>query len=131
MTIYTGRKIRNACGKCIFLCLGLVFLASCRLVITTDETGYITSASGSHGCDQPSCAIPISGPFTDTFTAVPAKGYRFVRWEGVCITSPREVCRLALLPLPDEYSEYDRDVGMSAVFEPSSAKRAKSALVTV
>ena len=34
-------------GKLATLGIAILLLGGCRLVITTDETGYITSASGS------------------------------------------------------------------------------------
>lgn len=108
----------------VLLTLSIIFLASCRLVITTDETGSIISASGSADCNQGSCAISINGPMSETFTAVPAEGYRFVRWDGVCVRAQTEVCELKLSPLPADYIQYDSDVGISAVFESSSARRA-------
>ena len=65
-------------------CIGLavVLLAGCRLVLKTDETGSIQSASGANDCSQGTCTIPINGPFEDSFTAVPAARYRFVKWTG-------------------------------------------------
>jgi len=121
---------RKADDRGVFLCkmlllgLSFVFLASCRLIITTDETGSIISASGSADCDQDSCAITINNPMSETFTAVPAQGYRFVRWEGVCVRAQTEICELKLSPLPTEFIQYDSDVGISAVFESSSSRRA-------
>lgn len=108
----------------VLLCLAIILLASCRLIITTDETGSIASASGSQSCDQGSCIIPITESFSDTFTAVAADGYRFVRWEGVCVRAQTEVCELKLSALPEAFIQYDADVGISAVFESSSSRRA-------
>ena len=102
----------------------IVLLASCRLVITTDGTGHIVSASGSSDCNLETCVIPVTGPLRESFTAVPAEGYRFVRWEGICSRAPTQTCNVSIAPLPQEYSEYDGDVELSAVFESSSSKRA-------
>lgn len=106
-------------------CIGaaVVFLASCRLVLKTDETGYIQSASGANDCSQAACTIPINEPFNDTFTAVPAAGYRFVKWTGICGLAVTEVCKLKLAPLPADLIEFDGDLEVSAVFESSSVKR--------
>jgi len=103
--------------------LGIVFLASCRLVLKTDETGYIQSASGTNNCGPGSCIIPITGPFEDRFTAVPASGYRFVKWTGICGLSVTEVCKLKLAPLPADLMQFDGDLEVSAVFESSAEKR--------
>lgn len=105
------------------LCVSVLLLANCRLVITTDETGHIVSGSGDYTCELPSCEFPITEEITDTFLAVPAEGYRFVRWKGLCITSPVARCRATIAPLPEEYSEYDGDMGLSAVFEPTTRVR--------
>jgi uncharacterized protein YkwD len=117
-------SFRRSQLKRALLVLPIVFLASCRLVITTDGSGHIESASGSTGCNLESCVIPITGPLVETFTAVAAEGYRFVRWEGICSRAPTKVCKVSIAPLPQEYSEYDGDVGLSAVFESSLSKRA-------
>ena len=111
-------------AKRLFLLLSIAVLASCRLVITTDGTGYITSDSGAHDCHQDSCAITIEGEFRETFTAIPADGYRLVGWDGVCVYSATNRCELQLNVLPAEYSKYDGDVPLSAVFESDSVKRA-------
>lgn len=103
--------------------LAIVFLAGCRLIITADETGSIMSASGSADCEQGSCVIPIPERLNDTFTAVAANGYRFVRWEGVCARAQTEVCELQLARLPETLIQYDADVTLSAVFEDSSSRR--------
>ena len=111
-------------SKGALLCLSILLLASCRLVITTDDTGHIVSASGSSDCYEASCPFPITGSFTETFTAVPADGYRFVRWQSVCTFSPTEICDVTLFPLEGKLSKFDGDIGLSAVFEPTSRNRA-------
>jgi len=108
----------------ILMGLAVVMLASCRLVITTDETGHITSASGSMDCNRASCEFPITEETTDTFTAVPASGFRFVKWKSICTRSPTPVCEATVVPLPDKLQQFDGDIGLSAVFEPNSKYRA-------
>lgn len=105
------------------LSLAIVFLASCRLIITTDDTGSIVSESGAASCDQASCVIPINGPLRETLTAVAADGYRFVRWVGVCDRAKTEVCKLKLEPLPEQLIQFDADISLSAVFESSASRR--------
>ena len=123
MSLVEANTFKCPQGKYLALFLSVVLLSSCRLVITTDETGQIVSASGSSDCNQASCEIAITEEFTDTFTAVAADGFRFVGWEGVCVRSPTTVCDLILLPLPEELAEYDSDVELSALFESSSVRR--------
>lgn len=108
----------------VLLGLSIVLLASCRLVITTDETGHIISASGSLDCDKSVCAFPITEETTDTFTAVPATGFRFVKWNSICTSSPTAICQATVVPLSDELQHFDGDIGLSAVFEPISKHRA-------
>ena len=110
-------------ARYIAVIAGVILLSSCRLVITTDETGRIVSASGSYDCNSSSCPITITEDFYETFTAVPADGFRFVSWDGMCVRSPTPVCDLKLVPLAEEFMEYDGDVGLSAVFESSSVRR--------
>jgi uncharacterized protein YkwD len=113
------------CGaiRSMLLALAIVSLASCRLVISTDETGYITSSSGSSDCNQSECIIPITEPYSDTLTAVPAEGYRFVAWTGICERSVTEVCEAVLIPLPEKLAALDGDVTVSAIFESTASSK--------
>jgi uncharacterized protein YkwD len=109
--------------KQVSLGLSIVLLASCRLVITTDETGHIISASRANDCDQASCSIPIEGLFSESFTAVAAEGYRFVGWKGACQLQVTETCDLLLFPLPAKFAALDDDAELSAVFEAAASKK--------
>jgi uncharacterized protein YkwD len=109
--------------KCSILFPAIALLASCRLVITADEMGHITSESGQYDCARPSCAFEITEKITDTFIAVPAEGYRFIKWKGLCTTIPINVCKASLVPLAEKFAEYDGDIGLSAVFESTSTVR--------
>lgn len=124
MSLKGANVFNRAFGKRVVVGLAIIFLAGCRLVITTDETGYIVSASGSADCSQASCVIPITERVTEIFTAVPADGYRFVSWTGVCNRAVTEVCEATIFPLTGELSKFDGDVGLSALFEPTSVKKA-------
>ncbi len=112
------RCIKNSVAACAVL-----LLASCRLVISTDGGGIISSELGLHDCDQPSCVFDITGPVEETYTAVPNEGYRFVRWRGLCAYSPTNVCDLNLRPLPAQFAEYAQDMRVSAEFEPTTTTR--------
>lgn len=107
----------------IALVPAIILLASCRLVITTGDMGHITSESGRFDCAQPSCAFEIPEKVTERFTAVPEDGFRFVRWTGMCTTSPTELCQTTVFPLEEKDAEHDGDIGLSAVFESSSKVR--------
>lgn len=108
----------------LLLCISIIFLASCRLVIETDETGYIVSDSGAFSCDRAQCIWYIDEEISDGLTAMPADGYRFVRWHGLCGRFPTDRCEITLAPTPDEYMEYDGDVPLWAQFEPTTEERA-------
>jgi len=103
--------------------MAFLILASCRLVMESDETGYILSDSGDLDCDQPSCTWQITEEVSDNLTAMPADGYRFVRWSGICSRFPTERCELVLAPTPAEFMEHDGDVPLWAVFEPQTKER--------
>ncbi|PLW70735.1 CAP domain-containing protein [Pseudohalioglobus lutimaris] len=117
---YFGRQFF---GKTVLLGFSMLALASCRLVISTDEGGHILSSSGQADCAQASCAVPITEEITETFTAVPADGYRFISWTGLCMRAPTAVCDVTLFPLPEKFRQYSGDIGLSAVFEPTSVMR--------
>lgn len=103
--------------------LAMVTLASCRLVVSTGEGGSIISASGQADCPDAQCTFEISEKVTETFTAVPDDGYRFVRWEELCARSPAATCDITVFPLPAELQAYSGDIGLHAVFEPDSTVR--------
>jgi len=122
--VWKKRDLRGPrAGRVALAIISVTLLAGCRLVIGTDDTGYISSASGRFDCAEPSCAYPIEEEANEVFTAVPANGYRFVRWEGLCLPAPTEVCEARIFPLPDELSRHDGDIGLSAVFEATSVVR--------
>lgn len=116
-------KFGRSVGKNALLILSIVLLASCRLIITTDETGHIVSASGLNDCDQAFCAFPVTEEITETFTAIPADGYRFVSWKGLCTRSPTNICEATVAPLAEKHREFDGDIALYAIFEPSSTRR--------
>ncbi len=62
----------------------LLLLPGCKLVIMVTSGGEVVSASGSHNCgSRRVCEIQIStDDFTETFTAIPAEGYEFEKWQG-------------------------------------------------
>lgn len=101
----------------------LLVLASCRLVIVTDAGGQITSESGTMDCAEATCAFQIDSQMSDTFYAVPAPGYRFVSWQGMCTNRPTTTCELTMQPLPEELSEFDGDVLLAAEFESTNVMR--------
>ena len=88
----------------------LLILTACRLVIEANESGHYTSDTGAYDCLEGSCVFPIEAPLTETFTARPAEGYRFVRWEGLCKRSPSDTCRVNLRPLPEQFSQFGGDI---------------------
>ncbi len=104
--------------------LSLVLLAGCRLMMETDDGGTIESGSRAFDCAQPTCSIDISDNFSETFRAVPAEGYRFVRWRGICAIYPTDTCNVSLWPLPAKLSVFAGEVGFAVEFEPADVARA-------
>jgi len=115
--------IQSASATKVMLCLSVVMLASCRLVIETDEKGAVVSRSGLFNCELPECAWNIDQEYSDTLTAIPANGYRFVRWNGFCSRFPTDKCQIELGPTPQEHMQYDGDISISAEFESSTKVR--------
>jgi len=124
MRLNTAGIFTRYFAKRLSVALAALLLASCRLVIVTDDTGRIDSASGAANCDQGSCVIPIDEPYSETFTAVPADGYRFLKWKGVCSLTVTPVCEVKLAPLTEQFAQFDGDVQLAAVFERTNTKRA-------
>ncbi len=80
--------------------LSILLLGGCRLELSNEGEGYIRSESGQLDCDLSSCEFAITEVTQDTLVAFPADGYRFIRWGGMCIRSPSEVCELIAAPVP-------------------------------
>ena len=93
-------------------------------MITTDESGQIISASGLLDCSGEECAFEITDKVTDVFTAVPAEGYRFVRWRGMCSRFPVDICEATVQPLKEEFMHLDGDIALWAEFELTTTRRA-------
>ncbi len=62
----------------------LVVLSGCKLAIAVTSGGEVISESGTYRCTSSRvCEIQISeDDFDETFTAVPAEGYEFEKWQG-------------------------------------------------
>lgn len=95
----------------------LLFLQACRIIQTVPEGGQIVSASGAYDCSAGhTCIIEVQGDtFTETFTAVPDPGYRFLGWkQGLCVgsTAPCE-----LLDVPPSLTLLEVDAVLEPRFE--------------
>jgi uncharacterized protein YkwD len=104
--------------------LALMLLGGCRLVIITEGTGQVVSASGEYDCGGSECAFDIEEKVSDVLTALPADNYRFVRWRGLCARSPVETCEMTVKPLGDELKHLDGDITVEAEFELTTTRRA-------
>ena len=80
-------------------CVLIALLAGCKVVIDVPANGHVSSESGAYSCSKNStCTLYVYDThFSDTFTAVPNEGYKFIGWKkrsnGFCggKTTP---CRL-------------------------------------
>ena len=102
--------------KSLFFLMFVVSLASCRIVQEPSVGGVILSSSGTMDCLLGPCVVPVTGGFTQTFTARPDAGYDFVAWKRICSTEPTEVC---FLELPASLTDMDADVPIVALFAPT------------
>ncbi len=119
-------KVLNAFSyscRGILISVALVMLAGCRLLITVDETGIIISASETLDCTEGTCEIEVTDTLTETFTAIPSEGYRFVGWKGICRPYPSNTCHVKLSQLPEALEAFEGDMFLSAEFEPSTSMR--------
>jgi hypothetical protein len=46
------------------------------------------------------------------------------RWAGLCEPNVANLCNIRLAPLTEEFSEFDGDLEMGAVFEPTTTEKA-------
>ncbi len=69
--------------KSFLLILLILLVQGCRITQVVPAGGFVRSSSGLHDCQAgQTCVLDINGvPFSDTFTAIPAPGYRFVGWQ--------------------------------------------------
>lgn len=107
----------------IFLACLLVSMGGCRLVISTSEHGQLISTSGLYDCSQEQCAYEITDEITETFTAIPDPGFRFVRWQGLCQPFPTDSCEVTVVPLPRGHVLHDAEVELLAEFESTDKYR--------
>ncbi len=70
--------------KYLSLFTAILLLSGCKLAIVVTSGGEVISASGDHDCGRRRvCEIEITtDDFNETFTAIPATGYEFERWQG-------------------------------------------------
>lgn len=114
--------IRAARGLCAAALL--LLLQACKLTLIAPQGGAIESLSGDHDCASgQTCSIDIPGiPFSDTFTATPNPGYRFVGWKD----APGYICATqdgacVLQGIPASFTEIDIDLRIEPLFEVSLA----------
>lgn len=104
----------------LLICVVCLLLASCKILQTATEGGSIESRSGNADCAAGETCEVISEEgegFSDTFTAVPAEGYRFEHWrEGDGYLCGGQSGPCALEDIPTEFSDQDITVLLEPVF---------------
>lgn len=108
----------------LLLLATVLLLQGCRITQIVPAGGAIVSASGEHSCAAgATCLIELSGgDFSDTFTAVPAPGYRFVGWRqsaGSLCGGRTAPC--ALVGIPGSLTALEANTFLLPVFEPDDA----------
>jgi Divergent InlB B-repeat domain len=107
--------------KVISIAALLLFIQGCKITQIVPAEGAIVSRTGAHDCAAgQTCIIDIPGvPFSDTFTAVPNPGYRFVEWKkqsgSLCWGSTNPSC--ALEGISTELTSLNNDMPLLPVFE--------------
>lgn len=85
----------------IFLLVLFIGLSGCKISVAVFEGGKVKSSSGLHDCmEGQACVVDVSDPgFSETFTALPNKGWEFVGWAkgrlNLC-ANEREACQVTL-----------------------------------
>ena len=96
---------RNA----IFIIASVSLLSACKLILVAEPGGSITSETARYSCAAGnSCELDLpEGAFTDTFTAIPATGFRFAGWMGLCREGKDPVSPTCGVSAPKELRELD------------------------
>jgi Alginate lyase len=97
-----------------------LLLGGCKIIQITPSGGSIVSASGEHDCSpNQTCEIDVVNgeTFSDTFTAIPKPGYKFVKWKK----APSYLCGNSrgscdLINVPPALTEKDVDLILAPVF---------------
>ncbi len=84
--------------KRVLFCAVVLSLSACKLTVTNDGGGLVTSKSGKIECGN-SCKVDYSqysssGSYTEVLTAHPDEGYQFTGWSGDC--SGASTCSVTL-----------------------------------
>ncbi|MCB1842562.1 MAG: hypothetical protein KDI09_06330, partial [Halioglobus sp.] len=116
------RRTHSSSSPVMLLVLvAALLLQGCRITQIVPEGGAVVSASGQHACAAgATCVIELHGEdFSDTFTAVPAPGYRFMGWQQ----SPGSLCAgkttpCALVDVPGSLTALEADTFLLPVFAP-------------
>ena len=109
-------------SKVFSIAIVLLLVQGCKIIQVVPEGGFIQSRTGDNDCSAgQTCVIDIPGvDFGDTFTAVPAPGYHFVRWNKrddgpyICGGSTGQC---ALEGLPASVTVKDVDLTLEPIFE--------------
>jgi hypothetical protein len=97
--IFGGRKLRD--WNFLVLMLSVLLTTGCKLLVEPSVGGAARSASGNHDCAEGNqCVINIDAAnFSETFTAVPRAGFRFLKWKSgdgyVCAGTLSQACQVS------------------------------------
>ncbi len=110
--------------KTFLLIFLLLLVQGCRITQVVPAGGSVRSSSGLHNCQAGhTCVLDINGVlFSDTFTAIPAPGYRFVGWQqgqGSLCAGSTNPC--ALVNVPSSFTALVADTYLLPKFEVDGA----------
>jgi hypothetical protein len=113
--------VTNA-SKVILIAIFLLFVQGCRINQEVPIGGHIVSSPGAYDCaEDQTCIVDtdIGSIFPkQTFTAVPAPGYRFVGWKdenGYLCRGLTTACETADYPV--QFTVLDIDIYLAPIFE--------------
>ncbi len=116
LTTTLGRYPMNV-AKIVSVALLLLIIQGCKITQVVPEGGHIQSRTGLNDCASgQTCVINVPGTvFADTFTAVPAAGYKFSGWKHNLCVGKTTPC--ALEGIPTSLTSLNNDLRLEPIFE--------------
>lgn len=96
----------------------MLLVQGCRIIQVVPEGGDVVSSSGLRDCPaRQTCVVNVDGvPFSDTFTAVAAPGYRFIGWRQETLCGGK-LTPCVLQDIPVSLTSLEEDTRLHPEFE--------------
>lgn len=107
-------------GQWLLVICALI-LSGCKIDAVVEGQGTITSSSGRFNCSHSGgdCTQEYSTATTETFSATPAAGWRFVQWSGICNGETNPVCANTI---SQDNADTDNAANITAIFEDTTIR---------